>query len=800
MSLSPKALFRKPKAQPLIKAGDQARDARNWLAAADAYGRALKIKPDRADLWVQLGHAKKESGDLPGAEAAYLQSLALAPMVADTHVQLGHLRRLQKRLEDSAAHFLDAAELDPSLQYPVDALMQLSAQGVAMDMTRARAVAGRAGQAAFAPPQDAAIELVAQQLEAALARLTPAIREENAALIQALVSGVAAAEKLAPQMSAETGQDAGLHLVFDISDLAGYFNVARLPTGIQRVQIEVISSLLQSPRAGLDVAVCTFSKERDLWVEAPRDLFLRLCALSLQSGDVQDATWKTAVKALRALTDLSPEFAFRRGACLVNLGTSWWLQNYFLHVRKAKALYGIHYVPFVHDMIPIMTPEHCVKELTQDFISWALGVFAHADHFLTNSEASKRDLLAVAEQLGQTVDPTNVHVVRLDADFRKPSISVPVAQTLARYGLSEGGYVLFVSTIESRKNHLNAFKAWLELIQKHGAAKVPRLVCVGNRGWLNDAVFSKLETNRDLAAKVMIVSGVSDPDLANLYRASAFTLYPSTYEGWGLPVTESFCYGKAALLSDASSLPEAGGEFADYFRVGDQAEFVARLERLMLDLPYRQAREQNIVDHFKPRPWRDLGVEIGDQMLAWFPADQVDALPAAHAPTLGRYYSLRRVDALAIHRAMESAERFRSGQGWWFPDDWGNWTKPQGGQLTLRLTGDQPKRLYLGLRGLADNEQPFTISLGGGVARTDTLDPQETRWIALRIEADVFATGELTIGLKGEAFDDFAVSTRGVDTRKSGLGLVGFMICEEGDLLSRADFMEALTLDQLDTL
>ena len=104
MSLSPKALFRKPKAQPLIKAGDQARDARNWLAAADAYGRALKIKPDRADLWVQLGHAKKESGDLPGAEAAYLQSLALAPMVADTHVQLGHLRRLQKRLEDSAAH------------------------------------------------------------------------------------------------------------------------------------------------------------------------------------------------------------------------------------------------------------------------------------------------------------------------------------------------------------------------------------------------------------------------------------------------------------------------------------------------------------------------------------------------------------------------------------------------------------------------------------------------------------------------------------------------------------------------
>lgn len=798
MSLSPKALFRKPKAQPLIRAGDQARDTRNWLGAAEAYGRALKIKPERADVWVQLGHVRKESGDISGAEAAYLTSLRLAPKVADTHVQLGHLRRLQKRLEDAATHFLDAAELDPALQYPVDALTQLSAQGVKMDMVRAQAVARRAGQTTFAAPQALTMELVAQQLDAALARLAPAIREENAALIQALMGGVAAAEKLAPQMSAATDQDAGLHLVFDISDLAGYFNVARLPTGIQRVQIEVISSLLQSPRAGLDVAVCTFSKERDLWVEVPSDLFLRLCALSLESGDIQDPVWKTAVRGLKVLTDLSPEFVFRRGACLVNLGTSWWLQNYFLHVRKAKALYGIHYVPFVHDMIPIMTPEHCVRELTQDFISWALGVFAHADHFLTNSEASKRDLLAVADQLGHAVDPTNVHVVRLDADFRKPSTAVPTAQTLARYGLTEGGFVLFVSTIESRKNHLNAFKAWLELIQRHGADKIPRLVCVGNRGWLNDPVFNKLETDRDLRAKVMIVSGVSDPDLANLYRASAFTLYPSTYEGWGLPVTESFCYGKAALLSDASSLPEAGGDFADYFRVGDQVEFVALLERLMLDLPYRRSREQNIVDHFQPRPWRDLGFEIGDQMLAWFPASQADALPAAHAPTMGRYYSLRRVDALAIHRSMESAERFRSGEGWWFPDDWGNWTKPRGGQLTLRLQpGDQPLRLYVGLRGLTEDKQPYTITLSGTAARTDALEPQETRWAALRIAPDAFASGELVIGLKGEAFDDFAIGTKGVDTRKSGLGVVGFMICEESDLLSRADFMEAVALDQL---
>ena len=156
--------------------------------------------------------------------------MRLAPKVADTHMQMGHLRRLQQRLEEAAAYFLDAAELDPTLSYPVDALMQLSAQGVKMDLARAQAVAGRAGLTALAEPQPVTMELVAQQLDAALARLAPAIREENAALIQALMGGVAAAEKLAPQMPPEAAQNAGLHLVFDISDLAGYFNVARLPT------------------------------------------------------------------------------------------------------------------------------------------------------------------------------------------------------------------------------------------------------------------------------------------------------------------------------------------------------------------------------------------------------------------------------------------------------------------------------------------------------------------------------------------------------------------------------------------
>lgn len=790
-----KSLFKKPSATPFIKAGDAARDAQNWLGAAESYGEALKLKPERADIWVQLGHARKEAGDLVGAEQAYRQALKLEPRVYDTHVQMGHLRRLEKRLPEAAGHYLDAAEIDPSQRYPLEAVMELSSQGVDVDTERAGRLAKRWGSSLTTGSDHMSISA---QLDAAIARLEPSLRADNSASIQALAESIRSIEaKLGQRGDDPKRASDGLQIVFDVSDLVGFFNVARLPTGIQRVQIEVISNLLTREGGGSNVAVCTFSRDRDLWSEVPADIFLRLCQLSLESGDVADENWSSVVKSLRAVTELSPEFRFQEGACLVNLGTSWWLQNYFLHVRRAKELYGVRYVPFVHDMIPVMTPEHCVKELTQDFISWALGVFAHADHFLTNSEASKRDLITVAEQLGYALEPQNIHVVRLNADFRKPTISVPTAQTLSRYGLVEGQYVLFVSTIESRKNHLSAFKAWQDLIRRRGASDVLKLVCVGNRGWLNDAVFSKLEADKDLQSKVMIVSGVSDPDLANLYKASAFTLYPSTYEGWGLPVTESFCYGKAALLSDSSSLPEAGGDFADYFRVGDQAEFIQKLERLMFDLPYRREREQNILSNFQPRPWRELGEDIEQRLLSWFTAGERDALPASHVPTLGRYYPLNRTEALAIHRTMESGERFRSGTGWWFPDDWGNWTKPEGGVLKLRFEPasiGKPKRLYVRLLGLSARSQPYRIALGGVTAEEGMLAPQQNLWCVVNVPVDAQASGELVVGLHGGAYDDFAATTNGRDTRKGGLGVFGFMICDADDLLSRANLMEAIAL------
>jgi hypothetical protein len=78
----------------IVKLGDEARDARNWVLAAHHYKSALSLVPDAAEIYVQLGHSLKESGDFAGAEAAYLHALELAPGDLDLHVQLGHFYKL----------------------------------------------------------------------------------------------------------------------------------------------------------------------------------------------------------------------------------------------------------------------------------------------------------------------------------------------------------------------------------------------------------------------------------------------------------------------------------------------------------------------------------------------------------------------------------------------------------------------------------------------------------------------------------------------------------------------------------
>src|SRR5271167_2552071 len=121
-------LLRFRRKQSFVDLADQARDAGQWEFAAQLYRQALDRDPHKPPIWVQYGHALKESGELRDpdklaqAELAYRRALSLDSGAADTYLQLGHAQKLQGKTEEAQAAYLRAFTLDPSMPYPLEEL------------------------------------------------------------------------------------------------------------------------------------------------------------------------------------------------------------------------------------------------------------------------------------------------------------------------------------------------------------------------------------------------------------------------------------------------------------------------------------------------------------------------------------------------------------------------------------------------------------------------------------------------------------------------------------------------------
>lgn len=748
-----------------IALADSCRDARDWAGARSGYEEALALDPSLQQIWIQLGHARKEAGDYASAEIAYREALKLNPADADGHLQLGHLFKITGQPDSALKLYSRALELNPGF---VDARVEIA-------RLHGRAKAGEPAAARSGAPEPTTV--------------SPARARHPRA--------------------ARPAEGKALHIAFDVSDLMHYFRNARLPTGIQRVQMEVIRTALEAEESEVSFSIVCFTKETDFWVEVPPSLFQVLCREAVVGGDHKASDWLGLLAQLDDVLMGKQYFSFARGSVLLNLGTSWWLQNYFLNVRLAKSLYGIKYVPFVHDFIPVMAPEHCVSVLRQDFITWAIGAFDHADFFLVNSKATLADLQTVSRKLGY--GPREAAVIPLDADFRKTLSAEAVwnevgdaTEFLNGLGLEKGKYVLFVSTIESRKNHIAAFSVWLKLIKKHGIRNVPKLVCVGNPGWLNDAAWAKLRASELLTEHVLMLSKISDAALATLYENSVCTLYPSSYEGWGLPVTEALCYGKVPIISNVSSLPEAGGPFAEYFDVESEKDLMDAVERVVYDDKYRKRREQKIAAEFHARPWAAISAQIVDQVREWWKAHAGDPAPAP-APhgiwpleaEMGTLHGLTCNTSGVLWAGLKSGEIYRNGRGWWWPESWGCWIKHTGpSQVAFVLKGvaDATVEVFIGLRGVQGKTSVCTLKADGARTLSVPLGPEQDKVVAMTLRPEKDAQRLVVIHVSSDVAADFYASTGGVDFRNCGVGVRWIYACREDDVLARMKIVEAMAL------
>jgi glycosyltransferase involved in cell wall biosynthesis len=178
-----------------------------------------------------------------------------------------------------------------------------------------------------------------------------------------------------------------------------------------------------------------------------------------------------------------------------------------------------------------------------------------ADHIITISESSKRDLVEI-----YGLDPERITVTYPGpAENCKPMDSGQARDRLRQaYGIA-APFILYVGNLEPRKNLSRLLEAFAELKRKE--LMVHKFVIVGQKAWFYDGVFETIR-NHSLGEEVILTGYIPANDLPLFYNAASLMIYPSLYEGFGLPVVEAMACSTPVITSSGSSLEEIAGDAA----------------------------------------------------------------------------------------------------------------------------------------------------------------------------------------------------------------------------------------------
>ncbi len=250
----------------------------------------------------------------------------------------------------------------------------------------------------------------------------------------------------------------------------------------------------------------------------------------------------------------------------------------------------------VFDLSLHLYPETHPQSRLRFFQQYFYKRLSWATHFITISESTK---VQMVKYLG--IKPEKIFITYLGHDFKKVSAKT-VHEVLTHYGLMDGSYILYVGTLEPRKNITTLLQAYSLLSKK--TQRDFRLVLAGGKGWMMDKLEDEIN-HLGIASTTILTGYVPREHLPALYSGAVVCVYPSLYEGFGLPAIEAMACGTPVIASNVTSLPEVVGDAGVLVDPYNVKGFSDAIQQLIDDPSYRTLLSTKGLQRAKQFTWED---------------------------------------------------------------------------------------------------------------------------------------------------------------------------------------------------
>ena len=458
-----------------------------------------------------------------------------------------------------------------------------------------------------------------------------------------IVDSVAATKILDPEAE----------IVLDITTWANFGNTL---SGIVRVERSLALEFIKKP----DI------KARFIFYHSTAVGFL-----DVPPEVIRDNVLVPFIARLRSAKPSKRDLCFNFGSQLVAVGSSW-MQNaeYAIELKQFARHAGLTLSVLMHDLTPALFPHWYLPGYSERWASNCSSIIQVADRLLVYSDSTTRDVLAFADKQGVEAPP--IAKIRLADEIGMLTLQVTKEGEAVQRMMKGQPFVLCVGAIHIRKNYTLLYDVWTMLNESMGMA-APHLVIVGGVGWNGAEIARVMREDPRVSARIHIVESIDDLSLEWLYSHALMTVYPSLYEGWGLPVGESLAHGKICLSSNSSSMPEIARELTDLLDPLDRAAWAARIQHYASSRSSRARQEARIRAGFAITPWSTTATHI------------VDALKQP-ARDRGKVEAYNMGDVIVTSDTGRENPYLSS--GWYRPENWGCWARSDRPTLELNLVHD----------------------------------------------------------------------------------------------------------------